>query len=117
MTESLPFMNVADVHLNHRCFDAGHSVGNGNTGVGEGTCVQDDPVVVETYLMEFVQDVSFVIALVILQAYIVVSKLTLEVDHKIIKGVFAVDFRLAPAEEVKVGAVDDDDAKHIGGSK
>ena len=110
--EGLSLMDVADVHLNNRRLDAGNSVGDGNTGVGEGTGVKDDTVVVETYIVELVQDVSFVVALVILQGQVIVSEFPLEVDHEIVEGVFAVNLRLAPAKEVKVGSVDDDDTKH-----
>ena len=117
VAEGFPLVDVADVDLDDRRFDARYGVGQGDAGVGEGPGVEDDAVVSKADLVELIDQLALVVALEVLQRHVVLYELALEVDHEILKGVLAVDLRLALAEQVEVGAVDDDDAEHVRGGR
>jgi hypothetical protein len=57
--------------------------------------------------MQFVYDCPFVVALKVVNMK--AGETASEVEKKILKAVIAIDFGLPLAEEVEVGAVDDDD--------
>lgn len=58
-------IDVADVYFHHRCLYRGNGIVDGHRGVTISSGVEDDAVVGESYFMEFVDNLSFYVALVV----------------------------------------------------
>ena len=82
-------------------------------GIGGG--VDDDTVYLAVSPLDFVNNVPFVVGLVLLHLQTLGAGGFVQQPQKIGKGVFAVDTRLPDAQHVQVGAVDDQNF-HMGSS-
>lgn len=106
MAELLAGEDIADMHFHYNLFDACQSVGNGEGVVGICTGVDYDTLAfgVEAELLESIDYLAFAVALEI--DYFLFRECRLELVEIVVEALRAVDFRLAPAEQVKVGSVD-----------
>ena len=111
MAESLAGMDIADVHLHHR---GGHGAdgilqGDGRVGVGPG--VEDDAVVVETHLVDAVDEFALDVGLEIVYLYAGIA--AAQAGQAIVERPGTIYARLAAAQQIEVGAVDDLNLLHI----
>ena len=102
-----PFCDVGDMHLNDGDADGADAVGQGDGGVGVASGVHHHGVVLSVSLLQFVDQQAFVVGLEI--GDFVLWKTFAELGQVIVKGNVTIDFGLAFAEEVEVGAVEDED--------
>ena len=65
VTEILTLVNIADVYLNDRTFQRTDAVVKGYASMGIGSCIEDDAVVGEAYLLHLVNQLSLDIALIV----------------------------------------------------
>jgi len=107
MPVGFSFVDIGDVNFDDGRLYGRNSIGNGQRRVGVGTGIEDDTVVAEAHFMQFVYDCPFVVALKVVNMK--AGEAASEVEEKILKAVIAIDFGLPLAEEVEVGAIDDDD--------
>lgn len=63
MAERFAGVNVGNVYLDHRRFNGGNGIGDSDGSVCEGSGIENDAVVIEAHLMQFVDDRAFVITL------------------------------------------------------
>lgn len=96
---------VGYVYFHHGCGDAPNGVGNGNGGVCVGAGVEHNAVVGEACCVEFVDDFAFVVGLEIADFYR--GAIGLQLFQVVLKILMSVHGRLAFAEQIQVGAVDD----------
>ena len=106
VAELLALVDIGDVDLDDGSRDGTDGIVKGHTGVGVGTGVEDDTIGCEAYLVELVDEGTLVVALEIGELHMGV--LGTQLLQIVFKGAGAVDARLAAAEEVEVGTVEDD---------
>ncbi len=94
---------VAQVHLNHGRGNGGHSIGQGNAGVGVGPGIEHDAMVGEAYFVQLIEQGALVVRLEVRELQI--GKSRFQLGEKIIKRASTVDARLATAQQVQIGAI------------
>ena len=106
MAELLAAMHVGYVHLNHRRAHRLDAVGKRDAGVGVGTGIQHNAVVVEADALNFVDESALVVALEIAQLHLWREAFAqaFEVAFKSSVAIYA---RLSCAQEVEVWSIYD----------
>lgn len=109
LTEVLARLDGADVDLNGGDGDGFERVQDGYAGVRVGRRVDDDAVDLAVSLLDFVDDAALVVGLEDLDLVKTLcgTRLLANLDQAVVV-VAAVDARLANAEHVEVGSVDDE---------
>lgn len=112
--DGFAFVNITDMHFDHRQVGARECVAQGEAGVGERTGVdnQAEDLAVGKFIIDLIDDETLVIALVELHVHAQGGRLFDQQIFQIGQGLVAVGCRLALAEAIEVGAVDDDDSFH-----
>ena len=101
----------AGVNIGQMDFDKGQchtqkGVADGDAGVGLGAGVDDDVIVRSACLMDGIDDCTFVVTLEMVKRDAQFGGGVLQARNQRIEGVAAVKLRLAQAEQVEIGAVD-----------
>ena len=112
--ERLARLDVGQVHFNERDMARGQGVAQGDAGVGVGRGVEDDEGDLVFYrLLHPVH--QFVLGIALEEADAMAGGLGLAAETRIdgLQGVVAVVLRLAVAEQVQVGSVDDQQFSHM----
>lgn len=95
--------DVADMDFYNRGCDSGDSVMNRNGGVAVASCIEDNPIVRETHLMNLIDQLAFDIALIVVNLHIRESRPQLR--EEVLKGSTAIDIGFSNPEEVEIGSV------------
>ena len=66
MPEGLPSEYIGDMYFNNGRFYGRHGIAHGNRSMGIAAGIQNNSIVFETYFVELVNDLSFVITLKIM---------------------------------------------------
>ena len=106
-TVGLSFRNVGNMNLNDGNTDGADAVGDGDGGVGIGSRIHHYATIEAVSLLQFVDDDAFVVGLEI--GNLVLWKATAQPGQKVLKRDVSVDFGFAFAQEVQVGAVENED--------
>ncbi len=107
MAECFPRMDVGNMHFYNGSCDCTNGIGNRHRSVGIRPGIDDDAVKRKTYLVDFINELPFVVALKIMQVHIVKGGYQ---NFKIIlKSLSPVHFRFAYAKEIEVGSVEDEE--------
>lgn len=96
--------DIADVNLDHRCADGRNGIGDGHGGVRVGASVEHDAVVSKTEFMQFVDQLSFHIALKITQGNC--RKFLAKCLEVAFERLVTIDVFFTASQQVQVGAVD-----------
>ena len=56
-------MHITDMHFYHRCFDGGNGIADRNRSMGIATGIYDDAIMFKAHALEFIDQLSFYIAL------------------------------------------------------
>lgn len=116
VAEGLAGVGVGEMDLDDRDLDALDGVVEGNGGVGERAGVEEDgEAAARGGLVQPVDEMAFVVGLAQVYAQAKGQGLVGEGIRDAVEGVMAVDLRLAGAEQVEVGAVQDHDEVVIHG--
>lgn len=101
-------MDIADMHLNHRCVHTLYRIHHGYAVMRIGTSIQDDTIIVKTNLLNLVYQLTLNITLVIvnLNLRICISQ-TIQI---LIKTCLPVYFWFPFAKQVQIWAIDDLDS-------
>ncbi len=106
LAEIFAGVQITQVHLHHGRVDGGHGISQDHAGVGEPAGIQHDAVVAEAYFVQLVQYRTFVVGLKVRELQ--VREGFLQLGEKVVERAVAVDAGLAAAEQVKVGAVENE---------
>ena len=98
-------MNIGDVYLHYRAFQAADAILQGNARVGVGTSVEHDSIVGKTYFLQLVDELSLDVALVILDFHVWIF--SFQLGQVTLEGVAAVDAWLTNTQKIEVWAIDD----------
>ena len=107
VAEFFPFKNIGNMDLYGRRRDRSERIGERDAGVRKSPGIDDDAIRGEADFLQFVDQKALVVALKIVQFS--GRKIKLELLEKLRKAGRTIDFRLAFAQKVEVGAVDDPD--------
>ena len=107
----LTFCDVGDVDLNDRDADGADAIGQGDGGMGIASRVHHHGVELPIGILQFVDQHAFMVGLEI--GDFVLGETFAELWQIVFEGDIAIDFGLALAEEVEVGAVEDEDSHSI----
>ncbi len=102
---------VGNMHLHRRSRNGRQGVGQGNTGVGQGTGVNHDTIDGKAQFVNLIEQFAFVVRLKIPKLH--VGKLSfygLEVVHE---RAATINVRLALTQQIQVRAVDNEDSLHV----
>ena len=101
----LALVHIADVYLDGRCADRLEGIQQSHAGVGVSTRIKHYAIVVESYLVDAVDEVTLMVALQVVNLYLRISAAQLlEVS---LETLGTIDARFALAQQVQVGPIDD----------
>ena len=106
-TVGLSFRNVGNMNLNDGNTYGADAVGDSDRGVSVGSRIHHYATIKTVSLLQFVNDDAFVVGLEI--GNLVLWKTTAQLGQKVLKRDVSVDFGFAFAQEVQVGAVENED--------
>ena len=101
----LALANVGDVHLNHRNADGPDAIGQGDGSVGIASGVHHHPVVNAVGFLEFVDQITFMVRLVIVQFHL--GEIPTHGFKMLFKRNVSVDLWLTSSQQIEIGTVDD----------
>jgi len=101
--EFLALIDVADVHFDCGCAHTSQGIEDGDAGVCVGSGIEYDAVTVEANLVDHVDDFAFQVALEVVDAYL--GESCTQFLQVVFPSAFAIDFRLANAQKIKIWAV------------
>lgn len=99
-------VHIADMDFDDGSGDSPYGVGQRDGGMGQCAGVQYDTLHRKTRFMEFVDQSAFVVALKIFERC--AGKTLLQIFEKILEGLAAVNFGFPFAQQIEIGAVDDE---------
>ena len=108
MAEGLALVDIGDMYLDDGGCDGTDGIVEGDAGVGVGSGIEDDAVGGEAVGVEAVDEVTLMVALVVVELY--VGVLLAELLEVVFEGAVAIDIGLAATEEVEVGTVEEKEA-------
>ena len=111
VAESLAGVHVADVHLHHGGGHGADGVLQGDGRVGIGARVEDDAVIIEAHPVDAVDELALDVGLEII--YLHLGMAAAQGGQAVVERRGAIDARLAAAQQIEVGAVDDLNLLHI----
>lgn len=100
----LALANVGDVHLNHGKANGTDAVGQGDGGMCVGSRIHHYPVVKAVGLLKFIDQVTFVVRLVVIQLHL--REILTHGCKVFLKGDASVNLWLSTSQQVEVGTVD-----------
>src|SRR3569832_416243 len=100
-------MYIGDKHFNNGSFYSGHCIADGNRSMCIARGVQYDPIMILCDPLQFIDDLSFHVALEI--ADLSIRETLFKLIQEFVEGHNAIDIRFSCAKQVKIGAVDDRD--------
>ena len=106
LPEVLTCMYIGDMHFYHGCFNGCYGIADGDRGVRISAGVNDNAIVLEAYPLQFIDQLTFYIALIIIKAYLGVFLLQL-LTRYCSKDWSAVNIGFPFAQQVEIRAVDD----------
>ena len=109
MPESLALVHIGNMHLDDRPFEGVQRIEDGDRRVGEGGGIDDDAGGALAGAVNPVDDLVFAIALMKLDRKPKFAADAAAVRFDVGQRLAAVDLRLALAEQIEIGAVQDND--------
>ena len=110
--ESFAGVDVGNMHLNGRCRYGRNRIAQGDRRMRIPTGVNDDTIDRKTQFVKFVNQFAFVVRLKIV--YLHLRELLFDCFQVVDKRAAAVDIRFAFAQQIQVGAVQNQDSFHKG---
>lgn len=107
MAIRLAFCDVGNVDLDDRDANGADAIGQGDGGVGIASGVHHHGVELTVGLLQLIDQHAFVVGLEI-DNFMLCETLT-ELRQIVFEGDITIDFRLALAEKIEVGTVEDED--------
>ena len=114
MPEFFPLMNVRDVDFNGRKADGGDGVPKGNAGVSVGGGVEDDDIETPLRLLNPSDQLPFLVRLAEVDGHSQFGRPFADEPFNVREGRPSIDFRLADAEQIQIGPVEEEHF-HSGG--
>lgn len=103
----LPCGNVAQMHLHHGRFDGAYAVEQRDARVRIGGGIEHNAIVAEPYGLQFAHQFALDVALIVVDVGLRVA--LAQLGETAFHALLSVYGRLARAQKIEVGAVDDDD--------
>lgn len=105
MPERLALTNVGNVHLNHGDADGPDTVCYSDGGMRVGSGIHHHPVVKAVGFLQFVNQITFMIRLVVIQLHI--GEIPTHGFKVLLKRNTSINLRFAASKQVEVGTIDD----------
>ena len=105
MAEFLTLVHIRDVYLHHRRLNASDGILQGDAGMGVGTRIQHHTVVAEPYLVQLVEQITFVVRLEITQ-FCHIGKALFQLFEVIFKSTCAINAWFAATQQIQVGTIE-----------
>ena len=100
--------NVGDVYFDHFRLDGSYGITDGDGGMCVAAGVEDDAIVREAAFVQLVDELAFHVALEIIEMD--VREEVLQFREVFLERIATVDIRFAPAEQVEVRSVENEDS-------
>jgi len=114
MAEILALMDIGNVNLDGGNFARLNGVAQGDAGMGEAGCVEDDSVEFSICIgCDSIDDGALVVGLEAVNFNLLADDLFAQFRFEIGQGCCSVDLRFSAAEAVEVGPVDDGYLLHV----
>ena len=102
-----PLVNVGEMNFDQRLFKQFCGVQHGNRAEGESCRINDDSALLFECLLEPIDHLSFMIGLAEVTLKVKVVRQSPATFLDVRQGCCSIEMRLAPAEHVQIGAIED----------